>query len=91
MLFYISSFLLLTAFLFLYFFYIKPVKQMKWYKLKCEEAGYKVAMFPYAWFNSGDIKELQKNKPLKDTHYSFKRKYSEYDVIISNLLHIPAI
>ena len=42
--------------LFLYFMYIKPTQQMKWYKKTFEAAGYKTYMMPYEMFGSSIYK-----------------------------------
>ena len=78
----------LTAF---YKYYVRPYRQIKRLTQQFTDKGLKVFTFPYNLFNLPIYKTILRDGQAGDPYTSFKTKFVSYDLIIGNIMALPAV
>jgi len=75
-----------------YIFYFKPKRTLAWYKKNLEALGYKVYDVPFKMFDAPLMRQKKKDElEHGDAFYTDKHLLPEYDVAISNVLHMTTL
>ena len=86
-----TSILILLILLIYYRVWVRPKRALKTYTKQLRELGYKVYETPYNPFKSHLIDIINKGIKQGDALKVYKEDYSEYDVIVANMLLDPKI
>lgn len=88
----VLSVILLLLFLFLYVWFIKPLRAIKGYVKAFESAGFRVKTFPYRPLSFVAYNQYVDNYNQKgDCLYAYKHDLQNYDVLIANAGTSPSI
>lgn len=86
----LTIFLLLTVSL-IYFCWIKPQKQRKFYINQIRALGYSVLQIPFNPITVDMISAFRRGIKLGDAIIEYKQIRSNYDVVVGNALLIPRL